>query len=93
VRMEAEHQGKSRLEIKAPSKNRIQWWVFIKALCLSKGWKDIILLLLQSVYFHTASRDSINVFTVCNLTDKDNATSYQLHQDGWRWLKKSVNST
>jgi hypothetical protein len=25
VRMEAEHQGKSRLEIKAPSKNRIQW--------------------------------------------------------------------
>jgi hypothetical protein len=37
VRMEAEHQGKSWLEIKALSKNRIRWRAFIKALCLSEG--------------------------------------------------------
>jgi hypothetical protein len=37
VRMEAEHQGKSWLEIKALSKNRIRWRAFIKALCLYEG--------------------------------------------------------
>jgi hypothetical protein len=37
VRMEAEHQGKNWLEIKSPSKSRIRWRAFIKALCLSEG--------------------------------------------------------
>jgi hypothetical protein len=32
-------------EIKSLSKYRIQWQTFIKALCFSKGWKDILLLL------------------------------------------------
>jgi hypothetical protein len=45
VRMGAEHQRKSWPEIKALSKNRIWWQAFIKAVCLSEGWKDILLLL------------------------------------------------
>jgi hypothetical protein len=36
-RMEAEHQGKSWLEIKSLSRNRIQWRVFINVLYLSEG--------------------------------------------------------